>query len=58
MVFYFKHGEKRHEVQLQFGNEISFRIYCSVENLKFIGDQIPQQENYGLYDYVEYKYHE
>lgn len=51
-------GEKRHEVQLQFGNEISFRIYCSVENLKFIGDQIPQQENYGLYDYVEYKYHE
>lgn len=49
--------EKRHEVQLQFGNEISFHIYCSVENLVFLGDQIPQQENYGLYDYVEYKYH-
>lgn len=46
-----------HEIQLQFGTEISFHIFCSVENLKFIGDQIPQQENYGLFDFVEYKYH-
>lgn len=48
---------KRHEVQLEYGNEILFYIFCSVENLKFIGDQIPQQENYGLFDFVEYKYH-
>lgn len=49
--------KKRHELQLQYGNEISFHIFCSVENLKFIGDQIPHQENYGLFDFVKYKYH-
>ena len=49
--------EKTHGIQLGFGNEISFYIFCSVENLKFIGDQIPQQENYGLFDFVKYKYH-
>lgn len=46
-----------HEIQLQYGTEVSFHIFCSVENLKFIGDQIPQQENYGLFDFVKYKYH-
>lgn len=46
-----------HEIQLKYGTEISFYIFCSVENLKFIGDQIPQQENYGLFDFVKYKYH-
>lgn len=51
-------GIKKHELQLQFGPDIKFHIFCSVENLKFIGDQIPQQENYGLYDYVQYKYHD
>ena len=50
--------KKIHEAQLQFGSEITFHIFCSVENLLFLGDQIPQQENYGLYDYVKYKYHE
>lgn len=49
--------KKRHEIQLQFGNEIAFHIFCSVENLIFLGDQIPQQENYGLFDFVKYKYH-
>ncbi|WP_316817862.1 hypothetical protein [Pedobacter nyackensis] len=49
--------KKQHGVQLQFGNEISFAIYCSVENLKFLGDRIPQQDNYGLYDFVKYQYH-
>lgn len=49
--------KKKHEVQLQFGNEVAFHIFCSVENLKFIGDRIPQQDNYGLYDFVKYKYH-
>ena len=27
---------------------------CSVENLLFIGDHIPAQDNYGLFDYMEY----
>lgn len=49
--------KKRQEVQLQFGQEVAFYIFCSVENLKFLGDQIPQQENYGLFDFVKYKYH-
>lgn len=51
-------GKKKHESQLQFGDEIKFHIFCSVENLKFIGDHIPQQENYGLYDFVQYKFHD
>lgn len=50
-------GRKYQEQQLLFGNEIKFHIFCSVENLTFIGDLIPQQENYGLYDYVKYKFH-
>lgn len=45
------------DVQQTFGNEYSFHIYCSVENLLFIGDHIPTQENYGLFDYVKYKFH-
>ncbi len=49
--------QKRHEIQLQYGAEVAFHIFCSVENLIFLGDQIPQQENYGLFDYVKYKYH-
>ena len=49
--------EKKHEVQLTYGTETAFHIFCSVENLKFIGDTIPQQDNYGLYDFVEYTYH-
>ncbi|MFI3263462.1 MAG: hypothetical protein R3Y26_11250 [Rikenellaceae bacterium] len=43
-------------VQQTFGDEYAFYIFCSVENLLFIGDHIPTQENYGLYDYVKYKY--
>lgn len=45
------------EIQLKFGMEFSFYIFCSVENLKFIGDRIPQQDNSGLFDFVKYKYH-
>jgi hypothetical protein len=51
-------NKKRHGLQLGYGAEIPFRIYCSVENLKFIGDHIPQQDNYGLYDFVKYRYHQ
>ena len=31
-----------------------FSLHCSVENLKFLGDHIPKQENYALFDWVEY----
>lgn len=42
------------QAALTFGREISFYIFCSVENLKFLGDHIPHQPNYALFDYVEY----
>ncbi|MEG0815856.1 MAG: hypothetical protein RSF93_07960 [Mucinivorans sp.] len=50
-------GQVRASVQQTYGNQIGFRILCSVENLKFIGDQPATQDNYGLFDYVEYTYH-
>ena len=40
--------------QLNYGQEHPFHIFCSTENLKFIGDNWPYQENYGLWDYVTY----
>lgn len=40
--------------QLTYGQEHPFYIFCSTENLKFIGDNWPYQENYGLWDYVTY----
>ncbi|KAA6323627.1 hypothetical protein EZS27_026950, partial [termite gut metagenome] len=40
--------------QLSFGEDYPFYIFCSVENLKFIGDTWPDKENDGLWDYVIY----
>jgi hypothetical protein len=31
-----------------------FAFFCSVENLTFMGDHIPKQENYGLFDWAQY----
>lgn len=43
--------------ELDFGPaETKFYVYVSVENLTFIGDHIPAQKNYGLFDYMEYQY--
>ncbi|WP_395049803.1 hypothetical protein [Flavobacterium sp.] len=42
-------------LELTYGNETNFNIYCSVENLKFIGNHIPQNNNYALFDFVEIK---
>ncbi len=50
-------GEKKQQVQLQYGSETQFYIFCSVENLTFIGEQLPAHENFGLFDYVKFKYH-
>lgn len=41
-------------LNLNYGTQ-SFYIFCSVENLTFLGDHIPNQYNYGLFDYVEVK---
>lgn len=47
-------GEVKQVLNLQYGTEISFQLSCSVENLEFIGDHIPQNDNYGLFDYVTF----
>lgn len=51
-------GKTVSTVQQTFGKEFAFYIYCSVENLRFLGDHIASQENYALYDFVSYKYHD
>jgi hypothetical protein len=40
--------------QLSFGEGFPFYIFCSTENLKFIGDTWPYKDNYGLWDYAVY----
>lgn len=42
-------------VRLNYGKNTKFNVYCSVENLQFIGDHIPQSQNYALFDAVEFK---
>lgn len=40
---------------LTYGTQSKFKIFCSVENLSFIGDYIPTTQNYALFDWVEFK---
>lgn len=40
---------------LTYGSQTKFKIFCSVENLTFIGDHIPYTQNYALFDWVEFK---
>lgn len=42
-------------VRLNYGKNTKFKIYCSMENLQFIGDHIPKSLNYALFDAVEFK---
>lgn len=39
---------------LNYGKRSKFKIFCSVENLHFMGDHIPTFQNYTLFDFVEY----
>lgn len=41
------------KLDLNYGENHPFYIFCSVENLTFLGDHIPGQDNYALFDYVE-----
>jgi len=41
-------------LNLEYGESIPFYIFCSLENLTFLGDHIPSQYNYALFDYVEF----
>jgi len=47
-------GNQAVRLPLGFGPETQFAIFCSMENIKFIGDHIAKHENYALFDYVEY----
>lgn len=40
--------------QLNYSTKYKFNIFCSVENLSFMGDHIPYSNNYALFDFVEY----
>lgn len=40
---------------LNYGTSTRFKIFCSVENLSFIGDHIPYTQNHALFDWVEFK---
>lgn len=40
--------------QLNYGTKVKFNVFCSMENLTFIGDHIPQNQNYALFDSVQY----
>ena len=43
--------------ELDYGpTDTKFYVFVSVENLAFIGDHVPAQQNYGLFDYMEYQY--
>ncbi len=42
------------QTRLYYGSRHKFKIFCSLENLTFIGDHVPYTKNYALFDYVEY----
>lgn len=51
-------GKTHHTIQQSFGpDEFAFFIFCSVENLKFLGDHPATKDNYGIFDRVEYTWH-
>lgn len=47
-------GNRVWSQELDYGRGIPFRIFCSMENLRFMGDHKPTQNNYALFDYVRY----
>jgi hypothetical protein len=41
--------------QLTYGQLTRFKIFCSVENISFVGDHIPTRNNYALFDSVTFQ---
>lgn len=48
-------GSEKKKITVGFGPETAFRIYVSVENLHFIGTDMPLQDNVGRYEWVKFK---
>ena len=40
---------------LHYPKKTYFHIYCSAENLSFMGDHLPNAMNYALFDYVKFE---
>jgi len=57
VVYWLIDGKEIKTQHLEFGPEIAFKIYVSVENLKFIGSHIASQDNTGKYEWVKFKGH-
>lgn len=57
LVKWFIDGKEQFSIQQTYGTQFKFFIYCSVENLDFVGDQAATKDNYALFDYVEFKPH-
>lgn len=53
-VNWYINGVQTATAQLNYGTKSKFKIFCSLENLTFMGDHIPSIQNYALFDYVEY----
>lgn len=51
-VWYIDNSELT-RLNLNYNASIPFYIFCSIENLSFLGDHIPKQDNYALFDYAE-----
>ena len=47
-------GAEKQSRQLQFGPETKFYIYCSLENLSFMGSHLPVKDYTVKFDYVTY----
>jgi len=51
-------GVEKQTLKTEFGRSAAtFRIYVSVENLKFIGSHIASQDNVGRYEWVKFEGH-
>ena len=51
-------GVEKQTLQTQYGtSSATFRIYVSVENLKFIGSHIASQDNVGKFEWITFKGH-
>ncbi|MEP3478567.1 MAG: hypothetical protein ABJZ55_04910 [Fuerstiella sp.] len=54
LVEWFLNNVRVKTLQTQFSDETNFTAHCSLENLAFLGDHSPSQENYAIFDYFKF----
>ena len=42
-------------ISLNYGDEIRFSVFCSLENLHFIGDSLSSQKHFALFEKVKFE---